>query len=247
MFAVARTYYKVEDSPLSPTKELLPGTLYYRDQLPPEPKFWHYIIKHPLKEGFLKAVQTEIKALQNKGTQKEVPASYTNEANKVSIPTTWVFKYKFDNHGYLTKLKARLYARGDLQNTEQNIYAATLAIRIFRTIIAIVAYFNLKTRQYNAVNTFANSDINEATYIQPPQGQKETSGILFLLLRALYGLKQLPALQFQHLLSLLAELGFQRIPGTKYLFLYEYIMLFFFIDDITVIYKARYTKEVEEF
>ena len=114
-------------------------------------------------------------------------------------------------------------------------------------MIAIVAYFNLETRQYNAVNAFANSDINEATYIQPPQGWKGTLGILFLLLHALYGLKQLPALWFQHLLSSLAELGFQRIPGTECLFLHEYIMLFFFIDNIAVIYKARYTKEVEEF
>lgn len=70
----------------------------------------------------------EIKALKSKGTQKEVPASYTNEANKVFILTTWVFKYKFDNYGYLTKLKARLYTRKDLQNTEQNIYVVTLVI-----------------------------------------------------------------------------------------------------------------------
>ncbi|CAL8578705.1 hypothetical protein XPA_010761 [Xanthoria parietina] len=247
VFAAARTYYEAEDSPPPPTKELLPGTRYHRDQLPPEPKFWHHMMKHPLKEGFLEAVQTEIKALQNKGTWKEVPASHANEANKVSIPTTWVFKYKFDDHGYLTKLKARLCARGDLQNTEQNTYAATLAIRIFRTMMAIVAYFNLETRQYDAVNAFANSDIDEATYIQPPQGWKGTSGILFLLLRALYGLKQSPALWFQHLSSSLAELGFQRIPNTECLFLHEHMMLFFFVDDIAVIYEARYTKEVEEF
>ena len=56
VFAAARTYYKAEDSPLPPTKELLPGTRYHRDQLPPEPKFWHHMMKHPLKEGFLEAV-----------------------------------------------------------------------------------------------------------------------------------------------------------------------------------------------
>ena len=47
--------------------------------------------------------------------------------NKQILLLKWVFKYKLDSDGYLQKLKARLYVRGDLQITEEETYAATLA------------------------------------------------------------------------------------------------------------------------
>lgn len=52
----------------------------------------------------------------------------------------WVFTYKFDKDGYLVKFKARLVVCGDLQpTTGQDNYAATLAARVFRCLIAIAA------------------------------------------------------------------------------------------------------------
>ena len=41
----------------------------------------------------------------------------------------WVFKYKFDTGGYLKKFKASICVRSDLQDTSQDTYAATLALR----------------------------------------------------------------------------------------------------------------------
>jgi hypothetical protein len=35
-------------------------------------------------------------------------------SNEQILLLKWVFKYKFDSDGYLQKLKARLYVRGDL-------------------------------------------------------------------------------------------------------------------------------------
>jgi hypothetical protein len=39
----------------------------------------------------------------------------------------WVFTYKFDKDSYLTKFKARLVVRGDLQQVYKDTYVATLA------------------------------------------------------------------------------------------------------------------------
>ena len=112
----------------------------------------------------------------------------------------WVFKYIFDQEGFLVKYKARLCARGDLQTTRQDTYAATLAARIFRALMTIVAVFDLKTRQYDAVNAFANSPIDETTYCRPPDGWQQAGGspnFSLRLLRALYGLKQSPSLWYR--------------------------------------------------
>jgi hypothetical protein len=61
------------------------------------------------------------------------------------IPLTWVFIYKIDTDDYLTKFKARIYVRGDLQpRFNKETYVATLAARIFRTLMAMTAVYDLK-------------------------------------------------------------------------------------------------------
>ena len=159
-----------------------------------------------------------------------------------------MFKYKFDDQGYLIKYKARLCARGDLQQTARDTYAATLAIKIFRAMIALIAVWDWETRQWDAVNAFANSNIDEPTYIKPPDGLEDPKDdILFLLLRALYGLKQSPALWYHHLSNTLENLGLVPVPGCECLFTCEYMHLFFFVDDIVVMYERHNERKVDEF
>ena len=55
-----------------------------------------------------------------------------------------MFTYKFDKTGYLIKYKARIVVHEDLyQNQQAETYAATFATRVFRTLMAIAAYFDL--------------------------------------------------------------------------------------------------------
>ena len=65
----------------------------------------------------------------------------------------WVYVYKFDKHGRFIKAKARLVVRGDeqLKSLTESNYAATLAGRSFRILIAIADHFNLELLQYDAV------------------------------------------------------------------------------------------------
>ena len=76
----------------------------------------------------------------------------------------FIFKYKFDEDDFLTKYKIRLIVRNDQQIIQSNIYAVILAARIFHVLITIIAAFELKTRQFDAVNVFVNNFINETIY-----------------------------------------------------------------------------------
>ena len=91
-------------------------------------------------------MEKEYNDLKRRGTFKIVPKAKTEACNEQILPLKWVFKYKLDSDGYLQKLKARLCVRGDLQITEEETYAATLAARIFRTLMAIAAAFDLEIR-----------------------------------------------------------------------------------------------------
>ncbi|KAK1911223.1 hypothetical protein P3342_011825 [Pyrenophora teres f. teres] len=105
----------------------------------------------------------------------------------------WVFTYKFDEDGYLLKYKARLVVRGDLQEQYGDTYAATLAARLFRALMALACAFNLKAMQYDVPNAFLNANMDRTLYVRTPDGFQDRYGPNLRLLRALYGLKRLLA------------------------------------------------------
>jgi len=121
-----------------------------------------------LTTGFQKAIEKEYNDLKRQGTFKTVPK--VEAGNEQILPLKWVFKYKLDSDGYLQKLKARLCVRGDLQITEKETYAATLAARIFRALMAIAAAFDLEIQQYDAVNAFTNAKLSKPIYCYCPEG-----------------------------------------------------------------------------
>ena len=181
------------DSPGATSLRTTPIRL-HRNNMPPKPNSYKKLHKHPHREGFEQAIQTEIHILKGMNTWTEIPPDHAIKQNKMPIPTRWVFKYKFNNQGYFLKYRAQLCAHGNLQYTETDTYTATLTSRIFRVLTAITAAFDLKTRQYNAINAFANSQIDEPTYCYLPEGFQHSQKTLLLLNRALYNLKQSPTL-----------------------------------------------------
>jgi hypothetical protein len=85
----------------------------------------------PHKQGFIAAMQREISDVKRKDTYRTITWKDFNAQDNEVLPLLWVFKYRLDSEGYLTKYKARVCVRGDLQTTAEDTYAATLAIRIF--------------------------------------------------------------------------------------------------------------------
>ena len=73
-------------------------------QLPPEPKSWRELQTYPRKLEFMTACRKEIQALTNKGIFKiaDIPEGLIN---KDLLPLMWVFKYKTDLNGYISKCK----------------------------------------------------------------------------------------------------------------------------------------------
>ena len=107
----------------------------------------------------------------------------------------WVHLYKYNKHGVFQKCKARLVVRGDQQakSGAQETYAATLAGRSFRALIAIAARFDLELLQYDAVNAFVHAKLLDLMLIRLPPGFRKKGRVLKLD-KALYGLYLSPLL-----------------------------------------------------
>ena len=215
----------------------------HRDQLPPPPRSWRELQSHPNREGFLAAAEKEYRDLERRQTFRPVPKT----PDLKLLPLMWVFTYKFDTNGFLDKYKARLCVRGDLQDpTQLDTYATTLAARIFRTLMAIMAAFDLEARQYDAVNAFTNSSLDEVVHCACPEGYN-IEGLCLLLLCALYGLRRSPLLWLKEFSKTLQELGLQEVPGEPCLFTNDWLIVFFYVDDIVTLCRKEHLPRLANF
>ncbi|KAI1676362.1 Pol protein [Pyrenophora tritici-repentis] len=166
-------------------------------------------------------MQREISDVKRKDTYRTISWKGFNAQDNEILPPIWLFKCKLDNKGYLIKPKDRIRVQGNLLATADDTYAATLATRIFRGLMAIAAYFNLEIWQYDAK---AFSDAER----------------LWELRKALCGLKASPLLWYKELTKTLKELGLQEAKEAPCLWRNEKLIVFFYLDDIVVLARPAH-------
>lgn len=77
-----------------------------------------------------------------------------------------MFKYKFNTDNYLIKFKAQLCVKRNLQTIYKKTYAATLASRTFWAVMTIAATFDMKIHQFDEIDAFINSQLNEKIFCE---------------------------------------------------------------------------------
>jgi hypothetical protein len=83
-------------------------------------------------------------------------------------------------------------------------------------------------------------------YCHCPEGYK-TEGPSLLLLKALYGLCRSPILWLKEFSQALREMGLQEVPGEPCLFVNEWLIVFFYVDDIVALGRKEHLTHFEEF
>ena len=220
----------------------------HQSQLPKEPLNWRDLKNHPFGEHFRAGAIKEITNLESRNCWRVVKHSYATEQ---PIPLKWVFTYKVDSSGYLTRCRSRVVVRGDLQPESSilSTYAATLAARTFRTAMALVARFDLEMKQFDVVNAFINAKRDASAALVRcylPDGFKQ-DGMLVEVDRALYGLRDSPALWYGNFTTTLQTLKLLPCKEEPCMFLNEQRTVFvvFYVDDIQVLYHASALPEAQ--
>jgi len=96
------------------------------------------------------------------------------------------------------------------------------------------------------VNAFTNARLDKPVYCYCPEGFDQNGHILKLL-RALYGLKVSPLLWYKELTNTLAKFGLKPVPGTNCLYTDGRLIVFFYVDDIAVLFAKKDLSKLEEF
>jgi Reverse transcriptase (RNA-dependent DNA polymerase) len=147
--------------------------------------------------------------------------------------------YKTDKHRRLLRCKARLVVLGNQQrNCDLPTRATTLAMTSLRTLLAIVAKFDLETLQMDAVNAFVHADLDELVYMRMPPGFSSPGQVLRLN-KALYGLRRSPLLWQTKFTSALKDLGFTEVPQEPCVVINNGILCFFFVDNIVFAFRKK--------
>lgn len=131
-----------------------------------EPKSFTEAMKH---EGWRKAMADEIQALEEQGTWvlEDLPPG------KKALGSKWVYKEKYDEHGNLQRLKARLVVFGhhQVEGLDFNETFAPVAKMVtVRTFLAVAAVKNWEVHQTDVHNAFLHGDLEEEVYMKIPLG-----------------------------------------------------------------------------
>ena len=243
-----RTFHSVISAAVQQPREGRPSATPSRprvrfEDLARAPKAWKDLENHHMREQFEKAARAEIDNLVAKGTWKQIPRE---QARSKPIPLKWVFTYKFDKDGLLDKCKARICVRGDLQklDTLQSTYAATLAARSFRTMMALAAQFDLEVKQFDVAQAFLNAELPGGVVCELPDGFREPGKVVELQ-KALYGLRESPLLWYKEFSGTLQGLGLVSSAEEPCLFLTpdRHVLVLFYVDDYLVFYHKEHQEQ----
>lgn len=156
----------------------------------------------------------------------------------------WVYKIKRDVDGNVARFKARWVVKGYLQQFGVDFdqtFAAVVKPMAFRVLFAVAAYFDLDIDQMDVKTAFLYGLIDQLIYMEIPKGSesKATRGMVYKLLKAIYGLKQSPRLWYERFSGfLLQKLGLAKINADHSIFISKAGLngpvVSTFVDDIKI-------------
>ncbi|WJX11887.1 hypothetical protein P8452_02442 [Trifolium repens] len=155
-----------------------------------EPVDWHEAISD---SHWKDAMNEEINSIEKNKTWRlvELPPQ------KKPVSVKWIFKIKRNPDGSILKHKARLVARGFLQQQGidyNEVYAPVARMETIRLVIAIASSMNWSLFHMDVKSAFFNGPLEEEVYVTQPPGFEVASqkNKVYKLQKALYGLKQAP-------------------------------------------------------
>jgi hypothetical protein len=121
-----------------------------------------------LDPDWLLAMQEELNNFKRNEVWTLVPRPKQNV-----VGTKWVFRNKQDEHGVVTRNKARLVAKDYAQVTGldfEETFAPVARLESIRILLAYAAHHSFRLFQMDVKSAFLNGPIKEEVYVEQPPG-----------------------------------------------------------------------------
>ena len=171
------------------------------------------------------------------------------------IGCKWIIKTKRDLKGDVERYKARLYAKGFTQKEGidfKETFSPVSTKDSFRTVMALVAYFDLELHQMDVKTSFLNGNINETIYMVQSKNIMfgDPNKMVCKLKKFINGLKQASRqwyykfhqviVSFSFEINIVDECVYHKFSGSKNIFLVLYVDdILLATSDISLLHKTE--------
>ncbi|MFM2290751.1 MAG: hypothetical protein RIS29_564, partial [Bacteroidota bacterium] len=170
-----------------------PDTVLMINQLPPPPKTIKELLLSPFASKWVAATMSEYNALINKGVWTVV-----DRPKGVNIITCkWIWTYKENVDGSVSRFKARLVARGFTQRYGihyDKTFSPVVKIQSVRTLLAAAFLAKMHIHVFDIDVAYLNGEMDIVNYMKMPQGfeqyNEKGEPMVCNLKKGLYGTKQ---------------------------------------------------------
>ena len=220
-----------------------------------DPASYDYAMQTPEAYQWQKAMEDELKSLQENGTWTlvDLPDGRTTVKNR------WVYLTKRDTKGDIIRYKARLIAKGFTQTASldyEETFAPVARLDSLRLLLAIAAVFDWEVHHVDIKTAYLNGHLNEEIYMDQPRGfeiQWEEKKACQLL-KAIYGLKQAGRQWHEHLQRSLTDYGYKKLVSCDASIFFKHhdrggriTIILVYVDDIAIFGSLTDMEDVKEF
>ncbi|CAL1383495.1 unnamed protein product [Linum trigynum] len=206
-----------------------------------EPEYYQEAMYHEDKEEWNKAMQEEMKSLQENHTYDLVKLP----KGKRSLKNKWVYKLKTEETSSKPRFRARLFVKGFNQKKGvdfEEIFSPVVKMSSIRVVLGLAASLDLEVEQLDVRTTFLHGDLKEEIYMDQPEGfeVKGKEDLVCRLRKSLYGLKQAPKQWYKKFDSFMVKNGYARTTSdhcvfVKYFAENDFIILLLYVDDMLIV------------
>lgn len=184
-----------------------------------DPKSFKEAVAGIDKEAWIEAMSSEMQSLIDHDVFELVPLP----KGKKAISCRWHFRTKFKTSGEIDKRKARLVARGFLQQKGidyNDTFSPSTRQETVRLVLSHIAREAWDSEQMDVMTAFLNSVLKEEVYLKQPEGfaSTEKPDWVWRVKASLYGLKHSPRAWNSLLTKELVSFGMVQSPHDPVLF-----------------------------
>ena len=147
-------------------------------------------------------------------------------------------------------VRARLCVRGFNQVVRDldDIYASTPAFSILKLLLLIALSFGLSMVLYDISTAFLHAATTERILVRPPREFYPDGNVMWLLKRAMYGLRSAPADWQRHFAEVMSAMGFRRLQTEPNVYISITILtiIFVHVDDLILFCRPDRRDDIEQ-
>lgn len=186
---------------------------------------------------WLDAEEKELQSFEDFKVWRLVP----RPRGKNVIKVRWVYDVKLGDNFEIKRYKARLVAKGFTQKEGidfHETFAPTMHIKSMRVLLALAAHDGVDVHQYDVSTAFLHASLDQETYVEQPPGHINPNfpDHVYMLDKAMYGLRNAPRAWSDHLMNILKDQGYTQSSKDDCLWSKwqgsKYIHLLFHVDDM---------------